>query len=214
MTQQTNQSVFVVDDDDAVRDSLLELLGSVGIDAEGFSSAQAFLETFKLAMEGCLVLDIRMPGMSGLELQQKLAERGSILPIIFITGHGDVPMAVEAMKRGATEFIQKPFRDQELLDCIHSALENSREKHKRRDEEQQVQQRLAMLTAREKEVLDRIVSGQANKVIAIELDISQRTVENHRAHIMEKMQARSTTALVKLMMLVNRGVAVEVVKDL
>jgi RNA polymerase sigma factor (sigma-70 family) len=211
--QQASQSVYVVDDDDAVRDSLLELLGSVGVEAKGFSSAQKFLEDFETAMNGCLVLDIRMPGMSGLELQQKLAERGSILPVIFITGHGDVPMAVEAMKRGATEFIQKPFRDQELLDCIHSALESSREKHKRQDEKRQVQKRLDTLTEREKEVLDRIVSGQANKVIAIELDISQRTVENHRARILEKMQARSTTALVKLMILANHEVMFDTIKE-
>ena len=193
-------SVFIVDDDNAVRDALLELLDSVGIEARGFSSAQAFLQCYEQSMQGCLVLDIRMPGMSGLELQQKLVELGCALPVIFITGHGDIPMAVEAMKRGAVEFIQKPFREQELLDCINLALEKSHGEHERRDVQRRVESNLAMLTAREKEILGWIVDGHANKVIAMELGISQRTVEKHRAGIIEKMEARSTPALIKLVM--------------
>ena len=195
----TDQRVYVVDDDDAVRDSLEELLASVGIDAESFSSAQEFLDFYTPTMQGCIILDIRMPGMSGLDMQKKLIEYESALSIIFITGHGDVPMAVEAMKCGATEFIQKPFRDQELLDCIQIALETSQGEHQRRERIRIVNERLDKLTDREREVLGGIVRGDANKVIAIELDISQRTVENHRAKIMEKMQAKSTTALVKLL---------------
>ena len=199
----SNQSVFIVDDDDAVRDSLLELLGSVGIEAEGFPSAQAFLQHYKPSMQGCLVLDIRMPGMSGMELQQQLVNLQSILSIVFITGHGDIPMAVEAMKKGAAEFIQKPFRDQELLDCIHSALKSSHDVHKRQNKKQKIFKRLATLTNREKEILEWIVNGYANKVIAIELGISQRTVENHRANILQKMRVRSTTDLIKAALLAN-----------
>jgi two-component system response regulator FixJ len=194
----TDQRVYIVDDDDAVRDSLEELLASVGIDAESFSSAQEFLDFYTPTMQGCIILDIRMPGMSGLDMQKKLIKYESALSIIFITGHGDVPMAVEAMKCGATEFIQKPFRDQELLDCIRIALETSQGEHQRRERILIVNERLDKLTSREREVLGCIIRGDANKVIAIELDISQRTVENHRAKIMEKMQAKSTTALVKL----------------
>ena len=154
-------------------------------------------------MNGCIVLDIRMPGMSGLELQKKLDDLGSILSIIFITGHGDVPMAVEAMKRGAIEFIQKPFREQELLECINSALQSSHDQRVQHDENQITLQYLATLTKREAEILDWVVLGHANKVIAIDLDISQRTVENHRAQILRKMKVRTTAALVKAIMSVK-----------
>ncbi len=197
------QNVYVVDDDEAVRDAILELLSSVDIEAQGFSSANQFLEEYTPLMEGCLILDIRMSGVSGLELQQKLNELESILSIIFVTGHGDVPMAVEAMKRGAIEFIQKPFRDQELLDCINVALKNSEQAKIHRDQFELISARLAMLTERESDILNRIVRGHANKVIAIDLNLSQRTVENHRAHILEKMQVRSTTELITSVMSVK-----------
>ena len=190
--------VYVVDDDVAVRDSLRLLLKSVGVACETFESAAEFLDAFGGGGRACLVADIRMPGMSGLELQAELNRRQIRLPLIFITGHGDVPMAVDAMKRGAVEFIQKPFREQELLDCIHAALLNSKQEHDRRDERKKIMARLKTLTARENEVLEWTVDGHPNKLIAIELGISQRTVENHRANILEKMKVRSTPALIKL----------------
>ncbi len=194
-----NQSVYIVDDDEAVRDSLKELLESVELNVMEFDSAQAFLEQYSPAMAGCIILDIRMPGKSGLELQKELVEIDCLLPIIFITGHGDVPMAVEAMKRGAVEFIQKPIRDQELLDCINSALESSRKQYENRSGHDEFSTHLESLTPREREILELIVKGHANKVIAIDLSISQRTVENHRAKIIEKMGAKSTANLIRLM---------------
>ena len=199
------QFVYVVDDDDAVRDALLELLDSVGIQGVGFSSAMEFLDECDLNAGGCLVLDIRMPGISGLDLQKHLIESKSTLPIIFITGHGDVPMAVEAMKRGAAEFIQKPFRDQDLLDAIQGTLENTGKNRYGIDERQETLKRLESLTEREKEVLDWVVDGHPNKVIAMELGISQRTVENHRAHVMEKMNAKTTANLIKRVLLASSG---------
>lgn len=195
--------VYIVDDDDAVRDSLLELLDSVGIHGLGFSSAREFLDGYDLNSGGCLVLDIRMPGMSGLDLQKQLTESNASLPIIFITGHGDVPMAVEAMKRGAAEFIQKPFRDQDLLDAIQTALENSKRDKGVVNEREETLKRIESLTDREREVLDWVVDGHPNKVIAIELGISQRTVENHRAHVMEKMNVRTTANLIKQVLLAS-----------
>jgi len=195
--------VHIVDDDDAVRDALLELLDSVGIKAIGFQSADEFLAGHKPSIAGCLVLDIRMPGMSGLDLQKKLHEMGSTLPIIFITGHADVPMAIEAMKYGAVEFIQKPFRDQELLDCINAAMNKAKESYTRNLEKRQIQERLDSLTEREKEALELISEGHPNKVIADKMSISQRTVENHRANLLEKLEARSTAALIKLLLMAN-----------
>ena len=199
------QTVYVVDDDDAVRDSLLELMESMGIRAAGFDSAASFLDHFDPSLEGCLVLDIRMPGMSGMELQARLKELGSRLPIIFITGHGDVPMAVEAMKNGAIEFIQKPFRDQELLDCIQGALEKAEQERQRHQLVESVESGLQSLTARELEILEHIVDGHANKFIALELGISQRTVENHRARILRKMGVRSTPELIRLVVSSREG---------
>lgn len=201
--QKLNQSVFIVEDDNAVRDSLIELSSSVGIEAKGYASAQAFLEDFDPNMQGCILLDIRMPGMSGLELQRQLVERGSILSVIIITGHGDVEMAVEAMRHGAMEFLQKPLRDQALLDCIQKGLRISSEAFSARERKNEIHQKIDTLTAREKQVLACLIDGNANKVIALELEISQRTVENHRAHIFKKMQVTSTTELIKLMMLVS-----------
>ena len=200
---ETEFLVHIVDDDDAVRDALLELLDSVGMDAMAFESGDAFLRVFNPKMAGCLVLDIRMPGISGLDLQKKLQQLGSTLPIIFITGHGDIPMAVDAIKRGAVEFIQKPFRDQELLDCIQKTMEVARSTHEQVAGKRQICERLELLTEREKEALELMSEGHPNKVIASKMGISQRTVENHRAHLLEKLEARSTSALIKLLVLAN-----------
>jgi len=198
-------TVFVVDDDDAVRTSLRLLLKSVGLPVETFASAQEFLDGAEGDRSGCLVLDIRMPGMSGLELQQRLNETHSIIPIVFITGHGDVPMAVEAMQHGAVDFIQKPFRDQDLIDRINQALEKDRENREGLRERDAIHKRMQQLTPREREVLDLVTQGKANKVIAGDLDVSQRTVEIHRARVMEKMGASSLAHLVRMVIEANRG---------
>jgi two-component system, LuxR family, response regulator FixJ len=193
-------TVFVVDDDDAVRESLAFLMKSIGLKAESFPSAQAFLDSYNPARAGCLVLDIRMPGMSGLELQEKLIQMGSILPIIFITGHGDVPMAVKAIKAGAADFVQKPFRDQELIDRIREVLEEDSHTRAEKLQRTEILRRMETLTEREREVMGQVVDGKANKVVAIDLNVSQRTVEIHRANVMEKMKARSLAQLVRLVM--------------
>ncbi len=182
-------TVFIVDDDQAIRHAMELLMQSVGVDYEIYHSAYDFLAAFSPEKAGCLVLDIRMPGLGGLELQDKLIEMRSSLPIIFITGHGDVPMAVEAMQKGAVDFIQKPVRDQELLDRIGEALKTDQEHRTEREEHAEVQNRINKLTKREHEVFDLVVTGKPNKVIAYELGVSQRTVEIHRARVMEKMQA-------------------------
>jgi len=197
-------TIFIVDDDAAVRDALKLLLRSVGQAVETYASAQEFLEGYGEDRPGCLVLDIRMPGMSGLELQQKLNEKHSILPIIFITGHGDVPMAVEAMQAGAVDFIQKPFRDQDLIDRINQALEKDGANRAALGERNDIRRRLETLTPREREVLDLVVHGKANKVIAGDLNLSQRTVEIHRARVMEKMQASSLAHLVRMVLEVGQ----------
>lgn len=204
-TMNVRPSIFVVDDDSAVRDSLKLLLRSVGQAVETFGSGQEFLDGYNDDRAGCLVLDIRMPGMSGLELQQKLNERHSILPIIFITGHGDVPMAVEAMQAGAVDFIQKPFRDQDLIDRINQALEKDNNNRAALGERNDIRRRLETLTPREREVLDLVVHGKANKVIAGDLKLSQRTVEIHRARVMEKMQASSLAHLVRMVLEVGQA---------
>jgi two-component system response regulator FixJ len=201
----TRATIFIVDDDMAVRDALKLLLRSVGQAVETYASAQEFLEAYSEDRPGCLVLDIRMPGMSGLELQQKLNERHSILPIIFITGHGDVPMAVEAMQAGAVDFIQKPFRDQDLIDRINQALEKDANNRAALGERNDIRKRLETLTPREREVLDLVVHGKANKVIAGDLKLSQRTVEIHRARVMEKMQASSLAHLVRMVLEVGQA---------
>jgi RNA polymerase sigma factor (sigma-70 family) len=191
-------TVYIVDDDQAIRHAMELLMRSVGLDYEIFHSADDFLESHTNDRAGCLVLDIRMPGMGGLELQEKLNQMGSTLPIIFITGHGDVPMAVEAMQKGAVDFIQKPFRDQELLDRIGEALKTDQERRSEREEKAEVRERIGKLTNRERQVLDLVVTGKPNKVIAYELGVSQRTVEIHRARVMEKMQAKSLADLVRM----------------
>ena len=195
-----NPIVFLVDDDEAVRDSLGLLMKSVALTSRSFASAAEFLAEYDPDCAGCLILDIRMPGMSGMELQQKLIDMRAILPIIFITGHGDIPMAVEAMQRGAVDFIPKPFRDHELLDRINKALEDDRKNRDTLLEREEVEKRIEKLTPREKQVLQLVIQGKANKVIAGDLEVSQRTVEIHRARVMEKMQARSLAQLVRMVM--------------
>jgi two-component system response regulator FixJ len=191
-------TVFVVDDDEAVRSSLKLLLKTLGFAAQAYASAREFLADFDPHRGGCLVLDIRMPGMSGLELQEELNARGALLPIIFITGHGDVPMAVEAMQRGAMDFLQKPFRDQDLLDRINKAMDKDRAGRELLRNRERIQARIAELTPREREILALVTQGKANKVIAADLQLSQRTVEIHRAHVMEKMGANSLAHLVRM----------------
>jgi FixJ family two-component response regulator len=192
--------VHVVDDDAAVRESLRLLISSMGLRVRTYASGAEFLGAWYDDPPGCLVLDIRMPGMSGLDLQQQLNARNSILPIIVITGHGDVPMAVEAMQAGALDFIQKPFRDQDLLDRISQALERDAENRRVLVEHNAVRARLQSLTPRETEVLRLVVAGRANKVIAGDLNLSQRTVEIHRARVMEKMRAQSLAQLVRMVL--------------
>jgi FixJ family two-component response regulator len=197
-------TVFVVDDDEAVRDSLGLLIDSVGLEFETFASAQEFLEAYDPGRPGCLVLDIRMPGMSGLELQRRLGEIGAILPIIFITGHGDVPVAVRAMREGAVDFLQKPFEDQDLLDRIQQSLERDAVHRRELAERQGILERIAGLTPREREVMDLVAAGLANKNAASRLGVSQRTVEIHRARVMEKMGATSLAHLVRMAMTVGK----------
>lgn len=198
MTEDKNLTVFIVDDDRAVRDSLADLVDSVGLIAETFANAQEFLMQQTTERCGCLVLDIRMPGMSGLELQEELAQRGTTLPVIFITGHGDIPMAVQAMRLGAQDFIQKPFREQELLDRINLALQTSTREREIQLDQQVVKKQINDLTRRELEVMNMIVAGKANKVIALDLGLSQRTIEVHRANVMDKLHVRSLADLVRV----------------
>jgi FixJ family two-component response regulator len=192
--------VFIVDDDDEVRDAISLLMDSVGLKVQAYESAQAFLDGFDPERPGCLILDVRMRGMSGLELQAQLAGEPIHPPIVIITGHGDVPMAVRAVQAGAVDFLEKPFNDQALLDAVHRALgvDARRRGHAMRLAE--VNQRLERLTPREREILDQIVAGKRNKVIAADLQISQSTVEAHRAKVMDKLQARSLSELMRLML--------------
>ncbi|HEX2238882.1 MAG TPA: response regulator [Gammaproteobacteria bacterium] len=194
----SQQTVFIVDDDDDVRDALNLLMKSIGLPSKEYASARSFLEDFDGERPGCLVLDIRMPDMTGLELQRELLQRKVHIPIVFITGHADVPMAVETMKGGAVDFIQKPFRDQDLIDCIHQALSKDAENRARLTKASDIQTRLEGLTSRERQVLDLVLAGKANKVIAAELGITDRTVEVHRARVMEKMKAGSLAHLVAM----------------
>lgn len=195
---EASPTVFVVDDDEPVRDSIAMLLHSVDIRHQTFATAQEFLDAYDASQTGCLVLDIRMPGMSGLELQEKLVEANAPIPIVFITGHGDIPMAVEAMKRGAIDFIRKPFRDQELLDRIHEALNADANNRSEFEAVADIREKVALLTPREHEVFERVTRGQANKVVAIELGISERTVEIHRSQVMQKTRARNLAELVRM----------------
>ena len=190
--------VFVVDDDPQIRHAIGLLLDSVDQPHAVYASPLDFLEALNDDHAGCLISDIRMPEMNGLELQTTLAERDCQLPIVFITGHGDVPMAVEAMQKGAISFLQKPFRDQELLDCIKVAMEKDSAQRAASSSLDEIATRVQRLTAREREVMELVVAGKSNKVIGFELGVSQRTVEIHRARVMEKMEARSLAELVRL----------------
>lgn len=188
-------TVFVVDDDNAMRRSVVFLAESVGWRAQGFADAESFLAQARANAVGCLVLDVRMPTMSGLELQQAMNARGLRLPIIFITGHGDVSMAVQAMRDGAVDFIEKPFRDQVLLDAIAQAVRRSHANAAHADHHERARQRYDQLTLREREIAQRAARGQPSKLIARELGISDKTVQVHRTHIMEKMDVHSAAEL-------------------
>lgn len=193
-----DQTIFVVDDEPDVRAALGMLIRSVGLKPEIYENPQAFLDAYDPERPGCLVLDMRMPGMSGLDLQEKLARMGQHPPIIMISGHGEIPNAVQAVQSGAIDFLQKPVSDQLLLDRIQQALRLDTENRKQFNECQELEQRFATLTAREREVLQGVIAGKLNKIIADELSVSTRTVEIHRAHLMEKMQASSLSALVSM----------------
>jgi two-component system response regulator FixJ len=193
-------TVFVVDDDKEVRDALQLLMESVGLQVETFGSAQEYLDQFDGERPGCLVLDIRMPGMSGLELQARLAAESVHPPIVIITGHGDVPMAVRAVQAGAVDFVQKPFNDQSLLDSVHRAIEQDAVQRGEVSRIRDIEERLSRLTPREREVLDLVIAGKRNKVIAADMNISQSTVEAHRAKVMEKMQASTLSDLMRMML--------------
>ena len=198
MTDAARPLVYVVDDDDALRDALRFLLESAGYRAETYGAAEHFLALPKLSSGSCVILDVRMPGMSGIELQRELARRGSVLPIIFLTGHGDVPMAVTAVKQGAFDFIEKPVDDVRLLRAITQALKLDAVELQRRARQQKAEAWLATLTPREQEVLDCVVAGKLNKRIAEELHISIKTVEAHRARLMQKLRVDSVAELVQL----------------
>jgi two-component system response regulator TtrR len=199
MTEQ-KPTIFVVDDDEAMRDSMSWLLEGEGYRVSCFDSGESYLGAWRDDMRGCLVLDVRMPEMSGLELQEKLDALGSRLPIIFITGHGDVPMAVAALQRGACDFIEKPFHNEDLLSRIERALEIDAEIAARRQRDGAVARRLEQLTQREREVMQLVVAGKLNKQVADQLDISMKTVEAHRARVMEKMGVRTLAELVRVVM--------------
>ncbi len=196
----TETTVVIVDDDRNFRESLRWLLESMSLRVEAHASACEFLEAYDPAQPGCLLLDVRMPDLSGLQLQELLAARGATLPVIFLTGHGDVPMAVRAMKQGALDFLEKPFSDETLLERVHDALAIDADRRREEADREQIARRVATLTHREQQVLDAVVSGRVNKQIAAELGISVKTVEIHRGHVMLKMRASSVAELTALYM--------------
>ncbi len=198
-------TVFVVDDDEAMRDSLHWLLESMEFQVATFASGEEFLAAYDPRQAGCLVLDVRMPGMSGLELHDRLNASGVILPIVFITGHGEVPMAVAALKKGAVDFIEKPFAERDLLEVIERCLALDATRRREHAERERARHKLAALTPREREVLDMVVAGRLNKIIADSLEISIKTVEVHRARVMEKLEARSVADLVQQVMVAQGG---------
>jgi len=192
-----NATVFVVDDDPAMRESLCWLIESIGLKARAYESAAAFLDTFDSAAPGCLVVDVRMPGMSGLELHAALAEKSSTLPVLIITGHGDVPMAVRAMRDGAFDFLEKPFNDQALLERIQQALAQDQKRREVQQRQAAYQARLQSLSPRERQVLDLVVQARLNKQIAATLDLGAKTIESHRANVMRKMGVTTVVELVR-----------------
>jgi FixJ family two-component response regulator len=196
--QDADAIVFVVDDDSSIREAIESLVSLVGLRVETFGSAREFLRSERPDLPGCVVLDVDLPGLSGLDLQQELAAHGIKLPIIFITGYGDIPMSVRAMKAGATEFLTKPFRDQDLLDAIHQAVEHDRAARQRSREIAGLRDRFEALTSREREVMSLVVAGWLNKQIGFELKISEITVKIHRGRVMSKMGAQSLADLVRL----------------
>src|SRR6201988_2182244 len=198
MTGGAVPTVYVIDDDDSVRASIQDLVESVGLRAESFATAEKFLSVVRRDGPSCLVLDVRLPDTSGLDLQQKLSRAGIRTPIIFITGHADVPMTVRAMKSGAVEFLTKPFREQDLLDVIHRALKRDRQVREKQSQLAELKERYNTLSAREREVMSLVVSGMLNKQIAGELGASETTVKIHRGRVMQKMQAKSLPDLVRM----------------
>jgi two-component system response regulator FixJ len=197
--------VFIVDDDAAIRRSLRFLIESVGLTVETYPTAEQFLETYDASRSGCLILDMRMPGMSGLHLQEELAARGALLPIIVVTGYAEVPMAVRALKGGAVDFMEKPFSDQQLLERVREAIDADRRRRRETAEHAEITARFACLTARERDVLAGVIAGKANKFIALELGVGTKTVEAHRAKLMKKLKVDSLADLIRLSMGVDRG---------
>jgi FixJ family two-component response regulator len=197
--------IYIVDDDESMREALTLLIRSVGYTTVAFSRPSDFLATHDPGAPGCVVLDVRMPQMSGLEVQQQLNRSASLLPVILITGHADVPMAVQAMKDGAFDFLQKPFREQDLLDRVNAALKLDEENRRVVEQHTELRRRAEALTPREREVMSAVVDGKSNKVIAVHLGLSERTVEIHRANVMEKMGARSIAHLVKMDLMLRGG---------
>jgi FixJ family two-component response regulator len=195
---QTEVTVYVVDDDEAIRHSLELLIGAIGLQTRVFPDAGSFLEIFQPELRGCIVVDLRMPGMNGLELQEELIARDCRMPVIFLTGHGDVPAAVRALKKGATDFLVKPFNPTVLLERIQQALAADVAQHEAREKASEIAAHFATLTPREKEIMMLVTEGHSSKVIALDLGISERTVELHRSRVMKKMSARSVAELVRI----------------
>jgi len=193
-----SQVVFVIDDDASMRDAVSRLLNAVGLTVQTFASAREFLAGRLPDVPGCVVLDVRLPGLSGLDLQREMVERGIHIPVIFITGHGDIPMSVQAMKAGAVEFLTKPFRDQDLLDAVRSGIQLDRQGRKERAELAELREGLRQLTPREREVLSLVIAGLLNKQIALRLGTSEKTIKIHRSHVMQKMRADSLADLVRM----------------
>ncbi len=209
VTSAREPAVFVVDDDSSLRESLVGLMTSVGLPVEVYASAEEFLEVYDPSRPGCLVLDVRLQGMSGLELQEKLTERNIRLPVIIVTGFGDVPMAVRALQNGATDFIEKPYNPQVFLERIRQAITRDVEERKRRAKVDEIRERVGMLTPREREVMELVVAGHPNKAVAAKLAMSPKTVETHRSRVMWKMQVKSVAQLVRMALLLEEDEGVQ-----